>query len=88
MAKKNNKKLNKLDKWLPICAVGGAVLGSILSIALENVIYLIFGSCMGLMIGVILGADEIENMELKQSKAKKQTTKKKQSKTNTKTKKK
>ena len=56
MAKKNNKKLNKLDKWLPICAVGGTVIGSILSIALENVIYLIFGSCMGLMIGVILGA--------------------------------
>ena len=70
MAKKNNKKLSKLDKWLPICAIGGTVIGSILSVALENIIYLMFGSCMGLMIGVILGADDIENMELKETKSK------------------
>ena len=84
MAKKNNKR-NKLDTWLPICSMGGTILGSIVSIAFENVLYVIVGSCIGLVLGIILGFDDItfketKTINKKETKSKKETKTKKQTK--------
>ena len=80
MAKKNtNNKKSKLDTWVPICCMGGTLLGSIVSIVQENVVYLALGSCMGLMLGVIIGIDDIkfESSKKKSTKSTKKTKTKK-----------
>lgn len=80
MAKrKTSNKKNKIDTWLPICAMGGTLLGSVVSVFQENVIYLALGSCMGLMLGVIICAEDIkfESSEKKGTKSTKKTKTKK-----------
>lgn len=86
MAKKNIKsnKKSKLDIWLPICSMGGTIIGSVFSFMYENVILALLGACIGLILGTILGLDDIDlksnkGNDKKESKTKK--TVKKQTKT-------
>ena len=45
-----------IEKYLPFGVMIGVVVGSILGIALDNMMYLAYGSCGGLLLGVIIGA--------------------------------
>lgn len=73
MAKKNIKlRRGKLETWLPIFAMGGTIIGAILTFFYENIMFMLAGSCIGLVLGTILGVEDIE-LESKKTKSKKQT---------------
>ena len=57
-SKKTNtdKEEKYIEKYLPFGVMIGVVVGSILGITLDNMIYLAYGSCGGLLLGLMVGA--------------------------------
>ena len=61
-----NKKTNTdkeekyIAKYLPFGVMIGIVVGSILGLALDNLIYIAYGSCGGLILGGLWGAISAE----------------------------
>ncbi len=57
-SKKTNtdKEEKYIEKYLPFGVMIGVVVGSILGITLDNMMYLAYGSCGGLILGVLWGA--------------------------------
>lgn len=78
MSKKNkidSKEDKKLDTWLPI----GAVIGSILSVAYNNIMFLAIGTIGGLLLDTLIGcisSEEDRKIEFKKENKNKSKSKK------------
>ena len=74
MAKKTKKKSNKAKEektqWLPICMCLGTAIGSAISFASHNMVWLATGISVGVCFGVALSNDEDEDKEEKEKKKK------------------
>ena len=58
MTKKENK---FIEKYLPLGVVIGVVIGSVISLILGDLLYLAYGSCGGLILGIIIRAIAAES---------------------------
>ena len=61
MAKKNKKEKEEKTQWLPICMCIGTAIGTSISAATHNMVWLATGLSIGVCLGVALSSENNED---------------------------
>ena len=51
----NDKEEKNIEKFLPFGVMIGIVAGSILGVIIDNMMFLLYGTCGGLLFGILIG---------------------------------